>query len=39
MTGPVIASGLRHGDHLVLTAEPAGGARQPTMPAVLDLVL
>jgi anti-sigma-K factor RskA len=39
MTGPVIASGLRQGDHLVLTAEPAGGASQPTMPAMLDLVL
>jgi anti-sigma-K factor RskA len=39
MTGPVIASGLRQGDHLVLTAEPAGGAGQPTMPAMLDLVL
>jgi anti-sigma-K factor RskA len=39
MTGPVIASGLRQGDHLVLTAEPAGGASRPTMPAMLDLVV
>ena len=27
MTGPVVASGLRPGDHLVLTAEPSGAAR------------
>ena len=29
MTGPVVASGLRPGDHLALTAEPAGGPRTP----------
>ena len=39
MTGPVIASGLRQGDHLVLTAEPAGGASRPTTPMMLDVIL
>ena len=29
MTGPVIASGLRSGDQLALTAEPAGGSDRP----------
>ncbi len=39
MTGPVIASGLRSGDHLALTAEPAGGSNRPTTPMMLDVVL
>ncbi|MGH3201700.1 MAG: anti-sigma factor [Streptosporangiaceae bacterium] len=39
MTGPVIASGLRPGDHLVLTAEPAGGSAHPDTPMMLDVVL
>jgi anti-sigma-K factor RskA len=39
MTGPVIASGLRQGDHLVLTAEPAGGSARPTTPMMLDMTL
>jgi anti-sigma-K factor RskA len=39
MTGPVIASGLRPGDHLALTAEPAGGTARPTTPMMLDIVL
>ena len=39
MTGPVIASGLRRGDHLALTAEPAGGTSQPTAPMMLDVAL
>jgi anti-sigma-K factor RskA len=39
MTGPVIASGLRSGDHLALTAEPAGGSNHPTAPMMLDVVL
>ena len=39
MTGPVIASGLRPGDHLALTAEPAGGTARPTTPMMLDLAL
>jgi len=39
MTGPVIASGLRPGDHVVLTAEPAGGGAHPTGPMMLDVVL
>jgi anti-sigma-K factor RskA len=38
-TGPVIASGLRRGDHLALTAEPAGGASQPAAPMMLDVAL
>ena len=39
MTGPVIASGLRSGDHLALTAEPAGGASRPHAPMMLDVGL
>jgi anti-sigma-K factor RskA len=39
MTGPVIASGLRQGDHLALTAEPAGGTPRPTTPMMLDVIL
>jgi anti-sigma-K factor RskA len=43
MTGPVVASGLRPGDHLALTAEPASGAVHPaggpTTPMMLDVVL
>jgi anti-sigma-K factor RskA len=39
MAGPVVASGLRPGDHLVLTAEPSGGASRPTTPMMLDVVL
>ena len=43
MTGPVVASGLRPGDHLALTAEPASGAAHaaghPTTPMMLDVVL
>jgi anti-sigma-K factor RskA len=39
MTGPVIAAGLRPGDHLALTAESPGGASRPTGPMMLDVVL
>jgi anti-sigma-K factor RskA len=39
MTGPVVASGLRPGDHLALTAEPAGGTARPAGPMMLDVVL
>jgi anti-sigma-K factor RskA len=43
MTGPVVATGLRPGDHLALTAEPAPGAAhpagRPTTPMMLDVVL
>jgi hypothetical protein len=39
MAGPVVASGLRPGDHLVLTAEPSGGTSRPTTPMMLDVVL
>ena len=39
MTGPVIAAGLRPGDHLALTAEPSAGASRPTGPMMLDVVL
>jgi anti-sigma-K factor RskA len=39
MAGPVVASGLRPGDHLVLTAEPTGGASRPTTPMMFDVIL
>jgi anti-sigma-K factor RskA len=39
MSGPVIALGLRPGDHLVLTTGPAGGSARPTTPMMLDVVL
>jgi hypothetical protein len=43
MAGPVIAAGLRPGDHLALTAEPPGGAARstgrPAGPMMLDVVL
>jgi anti-sigma-K factor RskA len=39
MTGPVIASGLRAGDHLALTNEPADGSARPTTPMMLDVTL
>jgi anti-sigma-K factor RskA len=39
MAGPVVASGLRSGDHLALTAEPAGGTSRPTAPMMLDVPL
>ena len=39
MVGPVIASGLGQGDHLALTAEPAGGSGHPTTPMMLDVTL
>jgi len=39
MAGPVVAAGLRPGDHLVLTAEPSGGASRPTTPMMIDVVL
>jgi anti-sigma-K factor RskA len=39
MIGPVIAAGLRSGDHLALSAEPAGGTSRPTTPMMLDLPL
>ena len=39
MTGPVIASGLRPGDHLALTDEPADGSAHPTTSMMLDVVL
>jgi anti-sigma-K factor RskA len=39
MTGPVIASGLRQGDHLALTAEPSGGTAHPTTAMMLDVDL
>jgi anti-sigma-K factor RskA len=38
MTGPVVASGLRSGDRLGLTVEPAG-TRRPTTPMILALTL
>lgn len=39
MTGPVIASGLRAGDHLALTDEPADGSARPTTPMMLNVAL
>jgi anti-sigma-K factor RskA len=39
MTGPVVAWGLRQGDRLGLTAEPAGGAGRPSTPMMLDIPL
>src|SRR5258708_7781162 len=39
MTGPVIAHGLRRGDHLGLTVEPARGSRRPTSAMILVLTL
>jgi len=39
MAGPLIASGLRAGDHLALTAGPPGGSSRPTSPMMIDLVL
>jgi hypothetical protein len=39
MTAPVVVSGLQAGDKVALTVEPAGGAKQPTSPTILMLVL
>jgi hypothetical protein len=39
MTGPVIARGLRPGDHLGLTVEPASGSPRPTSAMILVLAL
>jgi anti-sigma-K factor RskA len=39
MTAPVIASGLRPGDRLVLTAEPADGSARPDTPMMLDMTV
>ena len=39
MTGPVVAAGLRTGDRLGLTVEPAHGTRRPTSPMILVLAL
>jgi hypothetical protein len=39
MTGPVVAAGLRSGDRLGLTVEPATGTRRPTTPMILELTL
>jgi len=39
MTGPVIASGVRRGDHLALTAEPADGSAHPDNPMMIDMAL
>lgn len=39
MTGPVVATGLRTGDHLMLAVEPAAGALHLATPAILDIPL
>jgi anti-sigma factor RsiW len=38
-TGPVVAAGLRHGDHLGLTVEPSGGTSRPTSALLLLIPL
>jgi anti-sigma-K factor RskA len=39
MSGPVLASGLKKGDRLGLTVEPAGGSPRPTSAMILVLAL
>jgi anti-sigma-K factor RskA len=39
MTPPIIVSGLRSGDRVAVTVEPAAGARRPTPPMILMLPL
>ena len=39
MTGPVITSGLRDGDRLGLSVEPATGSHHPTTAMILVLTL
>jgi anti-sigma-K factor RskA len=39
MTGPVLASGLKPGDRLGLTIEPAGGSPHPTSAMIMVLAL
>jgi len=39
MSGPVVAAGLRTGDRLGLTVEPAHGTGRPTSPLILVLAL
>jgi anti-sigma-K factor RskA len=39
MTGPVIASGLRQGDHLMLSVEPTAGTMHPTTRMMLNIPL
>lgn len=39
MTAPVIVTGLRAGDQVAVTAEPASGSRQPTTPMILMVTL
>ena len=39
MSGPVVAAGLRSGERLGLSVEPAAGSRRPTSPMTLVLAL
>jgi anti-sigma-K factor RskA len=39
MSGPVVAAGLRSGERLGLSVEPAAGSRRPTSPMILVLAL
>jgi hypothetical protein len=39
MSGPLVAFGLRPGDHLALTAAPPGGSVRPNAPMMLDVTL
>ena len=39
MTAPMIVTGLRAGDQVAVTVEPASGSRQPTTPMILMVAL
>ncbi len=39
MTGPVITPGLKPGDRLGLSVEPASGSRQPTSAMIMVVTL
>jgi anti-sigma-K factor RskA len=39
MAGPLVATGLRAGDRLGLTVEPASGSQRPTSPMLMALTL
>jgi anti-sigma-K factor RskA len=39
MTPPMVVTGLRSGDHVAVTVEPASGSRRPTTPMILTVAL
>jgi hypothetical protein len=39
MTPPMIVTGLRSGDQVAVTVEPASGSQRPTMPMILTVAL